>query len=200
MRLKPENLSNVPLILVIPSLIFKILVIFLVVYISISYISAVVGGKDFSYRVNKPLQTHSSILIQPVMDLIGNSKVSYWYDYSKIEKKQIPENISSLNIRSDSNTRNLQEKMFWRNTKASINGVNTAVIVEPADYTGKWSLVYCIIDKDFCEQSNILATGKVKLISDGQQQIWGKDEQGNFLQLKLIKYSQRSDNPEILHI
>ena len=200
MRLKPENLVTTPFIFIVTSFILKGLVVFIVVYIAISYLLAGFGGRDFSYRINKPLETHASILLQPIMDLFADSKVSHFYDYSKIEKNKIPQNISPLNIRSDSNTRKLQEKLFWSNTRASLGGIDTAVIVEPADFSGKWSLVYCIENSDFCEQSNILAKGKVKLISDGDQQVWGRDEKGNFLQLKLVKYIKRSSNPEILHI
>lgn len=200
MRLKPQNLTTTPFILVVISLILKGIVVLLVIYIATSYLLAAFNNREYSYRINKPLELHASILMQPVMDLFGYSKVSHFYDYSKIEKDKIPENILPLNIRSETNIRKPEQKIGWSNTKASLGGVTTAVIVEPADYSSKWSLVYCLKDSDFCEQSNILSSGKVKLMADGDSQIWGRDDKGNFIQLRLVRYIDRASNPEILHI
>jgi len=199
-RLKPQNLVPMPLFLVIISLFLKGVVVLLVVYIATSYLLAGFSSREFSYRINKPLELHASILLQPIMDIFAYSKVSHFYDYSEIEKDKIPQNILPLSIRTDSNFRKPQQKFSWSNTRASLGGVTTAVIVEPADYSGKWSLVYCLKDGDFCEQSNIFSKGKVKLIADGDGELWGKDEGSNFIQLKLIKYTDRSNNMEILHI
>ena len=200
MRLKPENLVTRPFIIILSSFILKTLMVFVVVYICVGYLLAGLSTRDFSYRKNKPLELHASILMQPVMDLFAYSKVSNWYDFSKIDSNKIPENIVGLNIQGDSNIRKLQEKLVWTNTNASLGGIKTAVIVEPSDFSGKWSLVFCIKNQDFCEESNILAKGKIKLISDGEQQIWGKTEKGDFIQLRLVKYIQRDQFMDILHI
>lgn len=197
---KSENLDTKSFLFNSLSLFLKVIVVIFVVYFAICYALAGLDNKDFSYTTSNPIQIHTTILLQPIMDIFGYSKISHWYNYSQIDKAKIPQNILPLNISGDSNVRKLDQQLFWSNTAVSLGKVDQAVIIEPANFSGKWSLVFCIKDSDFCQESNIVTKGAVKLIADGQQQAWGKDEQGNFIQLKLDRYINRGDYPTILHI
>ena len=180
--------------------VLRLSVFLTVIYAMIAYFFYFIQPPEYTYRKQDFYQNQATILMQPIMDIFGYQKVSHWYDWQDLPRDQIPKNIQPLVILGGSDYRKLDQKSPVRNTLASLGKVVDSAIIEPVDYDGSWSLVFCTQDMEFCQQSNILAKGRVKILADGNSQAWGKNEQGEIIQLRIVGYATRDRYKAVVHI
>jgi hypothetical protein len=179
---------------------FKAFVAFVATYLAVAYLYYVLKPPVFNYRESDLLNQNVSVILQPSMDLFAAGKVSHWYDWSEISYQDFDSVAEPVNIRTSTNIRDFKKQISTANAFATLGGVSEAVILEPVKKDIKWSLVFCLEDYSFCQQSNILYSGKIKILADGNQKAWGKDQAGNLIQLRLVEYINRNEKNEILHI
>lgn len=180
--------------------VLRLSVFLTVIYVIIAYFFYFIQSPGYTYRKQDFYQSQATILMQPIMEILGYQKVSYWYDWQDLSQDQIPKNIQPLVVLGSSDYRKLDQKNPVRNTLASLGRVVDSAIIEPVDYKGNWSLVFCTQDMEFCQQSNILAKGRVKILTDGNSQMWGKNEQGEIIQLRIVGYTSRDRYKAVVHI
>ncbi len=171
-----------------------------IIYVLIAYFFYFVYPPRYSYRKENFSQTQATILIQPFMEVFGYQKVSHWYDWKDVSEAEIPKIIQPLSIFASSDYRKLDEKNPIRNTLASLGKVTESAIVEPVNYSGKWSIVFCTQDRGLCQESNILVKGRVKILVDGNGELWGKSQQNEIIQLRIVGYITRDRYKSVVHV
>lgn len=179
----------------------KILAAIITVYLGVCYGFFAFGVDKFAYRNYNFFGQQFTIVSQPFMQLFGAGKVSHWYDWENLDKTEIDSRVQSLSLRSEKTQYGEYNKQFsYKNTLRSLGWVTEAAVVEPISYKGNWSYVFCSVKENVCQKSNILSKGSVKVIVDGEVIAWGMDGDEKFIQLKLLGYTQRDKNKDILFI
>jgi hypothetical protein len=185
------------------SIVGKVVLVLLALNLGVSYSLWFINPPKYSYRDYNFLVEQVTIFAQPTMDIFASGKVTHAFHFKSLDYNKIDSNIEPVQIRSSGNqVRSFDGSLgaLFKNIYADLGGVDQAAIVEPINDTGKWSLVFCDVENQNCQESILLHTGKVKILVDGQQKIWGKTEANKYVQLKLLKYTSRSSESSVLFI
>jgi len=171
------------------------------VYLGISYGFFAFGVDNFSYRNYNFLSQQFTIISQPFMELFASGKVTHWYDWEVIKISEIDVSVEPVSMRSEEQQYGEYSKEFsYKNTLKSLGWVKEMAVIEPINFKGNWSYVFCSVKENICQKSNILTKGPVKVLNDGEVIAWGQDSEGKYLQLRLLGYTQRDKNKDILFI
>lgn len=180
--------------------IFKLVVCLIALYICIGYSFHVVSKPKYNYNSSNFLKQQGNIIAQPFMEVFENGKVTQFYNWENIEKSEIESKIEPLIIRSKAEQYREYGKPSYKNFFGSLGMVQEAALISPQNYGGTWSLVYCNTKTNFCQKNNISYTGTVKILVDGDGELWGINQNGNYIQLKLGMYINRKEYPDVLFI
>jgi hypothetical protein len=123
-------------------------------------------------------------LMKPVMGIFGYRKVTHWYDWEGISSDKVL-NTEPLIIENDTNIRHFEARYALVNAWASLGGVQTTAIIKPKDYTGTWSLIYC--QNNQCKANTLSYEGEVKILVDGQMELYALTERGEVRDVGLVK-------------
>lgn len=179
----------------------KIFVAYLTIYIGVCVGYAAFNPAKYEYRDFNWLEYTGTVLMQPTMDIFGDGKVSHWYDWNSIGSEKINQTVEAATIYGkNSPQRDYEKNLTLNNMVATLNKIDEAAIVEPKNHSGEWSLVFCTEDKKICKESNILVTGKVKILVDGNVYLWGLDEKGDTIPVIVKEYIDRSNEEELILI
>ena len=178
------------------------------VYIGVAIGFAALMPYNYQRRRQNFLLTAATVLLQPAMELVGNGKVTHFYDYKTIDKSTISTNILPLKlIPSKPQIRKLDNSInsIFSNAFAHTVLIQEAAIITPINYSGKWSLVFCQnmsagSSEEECQTSKIKHTGQVKILVDGSGSIWGFTEDEKWIELKLVEYLDKNQRQDILFI
>jgi hypothetical protein len=170
----------------------------LLIYIISSLIYAVQVPRKYEYVSPNIIESTTSDILQPLMNVLLSGKVTHFYSWRNVEK---PNSDLYLDIKSTTNDRsstNLGVKFFQSITSEFKNQKNT-VTLEPDRYQGYWSLIFCD-ENDFCLISKLKYKGKVKIMNDGDVRLWAVkvDEMDNQSDFILLNLSQ--EDSETLYI
>jgi hypothetical protein len=186
-----------------PRLILKIFLALLVVYIGMTLVLHLfrVRQYDYTYRQEHWSQWTAGLLAQPIVDLAIDRKVSYGFDWRELDSERIDKSVLPLTLRSkEEQLADYSQDWDSRNLQRDLGYVREAAIIRPKNYSGKWSLVYCTSQRQVCEQSNLLHAGEVKVLLDGQTEMWGLNEDGQYIQLELVRYLDRNQAKDVLFV
>lgn len=186
-----------------PRWLLKFSLILAVVYVGIAMVWHFIRLEkyDYTYRQDQWVQLGTAVLIQPITDLFLFRKTSYYFDWQKIDPQDIDRSVLPLVLRSTQDKlANYNQTLSSRNLQRDLGYVRQAAVVKPKNYDGKWSLVFCSIDDAVCQQSNLLHSGRVKVLLDGNLEMWGIDQNGKFIQLQLLRYVPVWAELEVLFI
>jgi hypothetical protein len=184
---------------------FRIGLSILTVYVGIAIGFAALTPYQYQRRYQNFLLTSTTVLLQPIMELFANGKVTHFYDYKALPLQDVPVIAPAKIIPSKPMIRNFNNDLqsHFINLFADLGLVQEAAIIAPIDYSGSWSLAFCQ-DKEnsttVCQVSRIKHRGQVKILVDGNSIIWGLDENGKWVQLQVVKYINRKDRQDILFI
>lgn len=181
----------------------KVVLILLALNLGVSYAVWFISPPKYTYREYNFLVEQTTIFAQPTMDLLAGGKVTHSFHFKNINYSQINTNVQSLQIRSSADqVRSFDGSFgaFFKNIYADLGGANQAAIIEPVNFSGKWSLIFCDDENQNCQEAMLLHTGKVKILVDGQQKVWGKTEDDKYIQLNLVKYISRNSEPGVLFV
>jgi hypothetical protein len=179
----------------------KAVICILAIYLSVAYGFFAFTKVTYTYRNQNTVDENLTIIMQPFMEVFADSKVSHWYDWQPISKSQINPDTTALTLKSKANQYGEYDNVLsYKNLVRSLGGVKEAAIIEPTDYSGFWSLVFCNKMDDICSKGNIMQSGKVKILLDGENSLWGLDSNGNFIELKLDKLTDRTQDKDVLFI
>jgi len=169
----------------------KYLFLFLAIYTLFASLLAFVDHNKYFYRGSKNLEAFTTTFFQPFMNVFGNGKVTHYFHFEYLDnlEKDKLNSIKSLQIKNDSNFRNLAGNTFSRyatSAVADLGYIRTAAVISPKEpLDQRWSLAFCTADKKLCQKSNLLHFGEIKILVDGTGDIYGLSESGEFIELKL---------------
>ncbi|MEI6729480.1 MAG: hypothetical protein WCK98_07625 [bacterium] len=181
----------------------SVMLILLALNLGVSYAVWFISPPKYTYREYNFLVEQATIFAQPTMDLLAGGKVTHAFHFKNINYSQIDTNVQPLQIRSSGDqVRSFDGSFgaFFKNIYADLGGANQAAIIEPANFSGKWSLIFCDNENQNCQESMLLHSGKVKILVDGQQKVWGKTEDNKYIQLNLVKYLSRNSESGVLFV
>jgi hypothetical protein len=184
---------------------FRIILSIITVYLGIALGFASLSPYQYQRRSQNFLLTGATVLLQPFMELFANGKVTHFYDYKTLPLQELPVITATKVLPSEKMVRNFNNDFssIVVNIAADLGLVKEAAIIQPIDYSGNWSLAFCIDNENsatFCQVSKIKHRGQVKILVDGSSSIWGLAEDGKWIQLELVKYIDRSERRDILFI
>lgn len=178
----------------------KIIIAYIAVYIGISIGFTAFSPYEYSYRQDRWYYHISTILIQPVSEVLADGKVTHFYDWTEISKNKMS-NLQGAKLRSKKEKYGEENKdISWKNFLKQFGKVEEAAIINPQNYDGQWSLIFCTENGEICKQSNILHKGSIKILVDGNDTIWGIDKNDNIIPVVIEKYTDRDSAKHILFI
>lgn len=143
----------------------------------------------------------SSILLRPLSMLFATNKQSYWYDWKVVNKASV-EGVEGAITRSKSPVYTIYNTdITLRGLIAHFGKVQEAAIVSPKQPVQSWNLIFCSTEDNVCKESNLVhQDAKIKVLIDGELKLWGRDQNGDVIPLKVETYTTRNEYPEILFI
>jgi len=184
-------------------MILKIFGGFIAVYLIFVIILYFSYSSKYSYKSGSVLIQATTYMLQPFMQLFGNSKVTHFWHWEKYAPAY---DYALFGIKRDNPAKRIFKAEFdlWAflvNAQADLGGVKEAIVVKPKNYTGKWRLVYCVTqEKLFCEVGILNHSGEVKILNDGVGYTWGLDENNQPLKLELVRQIEINQEKNILFI
>ncbi len=177
-------------------------IVFLI-YVTISLILYEFRINQYNYYYHQPnwLKLAASILLQPVVDLWFNRKTTYFFDWQRITPNDFDNSVLPLTLRSTKpKLGNYHYSLSLNNLQHSLGFNQEAVIIAPLDYDSYWSLIFCTHQEGICQKTNLFHKGSVKILLDGEIDVWGITQEGKVIRLKVVEYSLVSHYKEILLI
>ena len=182
----------------------KVIVSLVTIYLSIAFGYAAFLPYDYSRDRDNFGHSLTTSSLQPLMDVFSYGKVSHSYDWREIPGSDISSEIPILTIRSGDPQR--QDYDSWSSQLFyDLNPSDEAVILEPVNYNGRWSLIKCApatpdSNQRICLRSNLIHPGPIRYSVDGDSEVWGIDEEGVFINLAAREYINANEKRYLLLI
>ena len=185
--------------------IIMFIIILLTSYLTWTVVLAYKYSPKYSYRTehNSFFVKIATSLIQPVMEIFGNRKVTHawhWQNYT-------PDyDYIQFGFRRDSESKRVLQSEFsliglLTNAAADLNGIKEVIVVKPLNYDGNWSLAYCTTEKElFCQKSTIIFRGEVKILNDGVGYTWGLDKDEKPIKLQILREIKVDQEMDLLFV
>ena len=125
---------------------------------------------------------------QPVMELFGNSMIAHGWCFRTFKKNiDIPVGCKLIIECQKPLFRKFNSGIATLFTSAwvDINPFQNCAIIEPVNYDNKWKIFFQT-GIGIYQEAKFSHCGKVKIVVDGQGEIYGRDLNGNFLELRII--------------
>jgi hypothetical protein len=177
--------------------------IILLVYIAISLVFHEFRIRQYNYYYHQPnwLKLAASIFFQPVVDLWFNRKTTYFFDWQKIRPTEFDNSVLPLTLRSTKpRLGDYRYSVSTNNLQSSLGFNQEAVIIAPMDYDSYWSLVFCVHQEEICQKNNLFHKGPIKILLDGELDVWGITQEGKVIRLKVVEYVSVAEYKEVLFI
>ncbi|MEQ8971018.1 MAG: hypothetical protein RIE73_11550 [Coleofasciculus sp. C1-SOL-03] len=143
-------------------------------------------------------------VLQPFMNAFGNKKVTHFWHYQETSAAELENNPDiALSLHSvKEQKRNFKKSFttFPRNALADLGWVKDAAIIEPIKYEKEWSFVFQDTDSDACQECVLTHKGAVKVLIDGSVIVWGRGQNGEIVQLHLVRMTTVKLDKDILFI
>jgi hypothetical protein len=184
----------------------RFIISLITLYLGIAIGFATLSPYNYTRRNQNFLLSGATVLLQPAMEVLADGKVTHFYDYKSLTLTEVPNLDLARVISSKEQFRDFSGSFqsHFINALASIGAVSEAAIIEPVNFTGQWSLAYCQTVPNssvpVCQISKIKHSGQVKILVDGGSLIWGQTESGEWIQLRLVEYINRSERRDLLLI
>lgn len=179
----------------------------LVLFLVLIYLSSCIFY-HFSYK-NKyqdtnqnPLPKIGTFLLQPFMEVFGNSKVTHFWHYKDTSSSSLDPKKALFLESQTPQSRNFEKGLSALITNAivDLSSDQEGAIIQPVAYDGSWRLVSCSKDLSICQRSTILSFGKVKILLDGGFYLWGENSEKQIIELKLEKKIKITEAKEFLYL
>jgi len=181
----------------------RLFLAFFAVYFSFSYSYNLFGPRKYDYRDYNFFEAQVAIMLQPVMEILANGKVSHWYDWDDTEVDASNADAYFVPVRGSGKPfRDHSKDLSFNNLWKSFNADEFAKI-KPKNYDKKWSLIYCTEEYNICKESNLTYKGEIKIIVDGNGWLAGRGENDEMIKLDTIKtndYFEKGQYPGLILI
>ncbi len=144
----------------------------------------------------------SSSLGQPIMELFGNSMVAHGWCFRTFKQHiEIPQGCK-LSIECEKPIfRKFNSGLVTLLTSAwvDINPKQTCAIIQPRNYEGQWKIFFQT-GIGIYQEAKFSHRGQVKIVVDGQGEIYGRDSQSNFIELEIVDRVESWQRTDILMV
>jgi hypothetical protein len=155
----------------------------------------------YSYTAPAPACKTLTFTLQPIMEVFAHSKITHACHFK--DTNSIPNLESQLFVKSQSQPiRRFDDNPLniFINAYADLGVAKEAWIIEPIDYQGQWSLVYYDSQSGRSQRSILNHIGAIRILVDGQGYVWGEGQNGEVIELSLIKKTWVSQDKKYLFI
>ena len=154
-------------------------------------------------------------LLQPFMELFGNGMTAHFWHFNTIKilesnyKENHKENYKNYELVLESSLRQFRifDKGFivavLTSAWVDINPFQTCAIIKPTkDNTDiLWKIFFATdVQNGLFQEEKCSHRGAVKVVIDGQGSVWGRDINGNFIELEIVEYCKAYQNTHILFV
>jgi hypothetical protein len=186
------------------------MLIFLSIAIGIYLVLVVVLKSKYSrlYFWNKDciIEEIATNLIQPIMELIGNSMTAHNWHFQRLDNPNSTEIHSKITcIRS--NTKPIRKfdsgfvKMILTSAFVDVNPLQQCAILRPKSYTYKWKIAFPTdLSKDEFKIEKCSHFGAVKIVIDGSGCNFGIGEKGEIIELEVVEICKAYQRKDILFV
>ena len=142
----------------------------------------------YSYTSNTPICKTLTLLLQPVMENFFDDKITHschWknisrdiYDFQSpliLNRNQVPQRRLGSNSPKE-----------WIRYVAVELGQPKTISVQPVDYDGHWKLVFYDPSSTTTQESILIHTGPIRILSDGESHYIGITNEGKQIDLEQI--------------
>jgi hypothetical protein len=139
---------------------------------------------------------------QPLMELFGNSMIAHTWCFRTFKQHiDIPHNCK-LSIDCEKplfRKFNSGWLTFITSAWVDINPMQECAIIQPKDYYGKWKIFFQT-GIGIYQEAKFSHIGQVKIVVDGQGEIYGRDQNGKFLELEIVSRCKAWKRTDILMV
>jgi hypothetical protein len=139
---------------------------------------------------------------QPLMELFGNSMVAHTWCFRTFKRHiDIPHNCK-LSIECEKplfRKFNSGILTFITSAWVDVNPMQECAIIQPKDYTDKWKIFFQT-GIGIYQEAKFSHRGQIKIVVDGQGEIYGRDLDGNFLELEIVGRCKAWKRTDILMV
>jgi hypothetical protein len=186
--------------------------LYLIVFVSLYFLAVYrldkfYMGKYF-WDQNCEKERFFTCLLQPFMELFGNSMTAHFWHFKNIylsqEQKQV---IYNFELPVNSSCKPF--RVFNRGKPIAIitsacvdvNPMQECVIIQPKIHTGKWKLFFAVsYDNGLFQEEKCSHIGAVKVAIDGTGTLLGRDLEANFIELEILKPCKAHQDTHILMV
>jgi hypothetical protein len=146
-------------------------------------------------------------LIQPFMELFGNSMTAHFWHFQNFEMdhNSFDHDKYILQLNSTKKSFRTFNKIpilsFLTSAYIDVNPFQTCAIIQPKNFQGKWKIVFArnwnrnVFSIEKCSHM-----GPVKVIVDGNGGIMGQGQDEQLIELEVIKYCKAWQFTDVLFI
>jgi len=184
----------------------KLVLVYFIIYIGFSFGYGFFGPREFSYRNSNAVHQTASMLTQPITEVAANGYMNRWYNWNLVSRDSLQTSMNS-NSSASSDIRftsiqpieqgniDFSKDISFANVSVIFSDKTPAAVIQPKEYSGKWSLIFC--QYDICKESNLLVKNEVKILLTGNMEILGRTEDGRLVQLEVFDFIHRSDRMDL---
>lgn len=146
-------------------------------------------------------------LIQPLMELFGNSMTAHFWHFRELKLDRNSFDYAKYILQLNSYKKPFRKfnhipvLSFFTSAYVDVNPFQSCAIIQPKEYSGKWKIVFArnwtnnLFGIEKCSH-----IGSVKVVIDGSGGIMGQGEDGNLIELELVKYCKAWQHTDVLFV
>jgi hypothetical protein len=185
---------------------WRITLAFLAVYLGIAISLGIFNQRTYKYSRQNFLYQTTTILLQPLMEVVGQGKTGHQYNWQPFRSDKIPNQIQTVKVYAKRPNSTRFEPGWLSGLREALDWRMEAVILAPADkkMDKPWSLIFCQNDEfnqiKKCFRNDIMHQGQIKMLIIGSGEIWGMDTDGQIFDLRVINYVPRTERTDLLFV
>jgi hypothetical protein len=182
-------------------------VLFLLLYILAAIRLDLFYNNRYFWNQNCRLERFATSAIQPLMEIFGNSMTAHFWHFEnfKMDHNCFDHDKYILQLHSNKKPfrklNNIPLVTFFTSAFVDINPLQSCAIIQPKSYIGKWKLVFARDwSHDVFSIEKCSHIGPAKVVVDGAGGIIAVDQQGELIELELVRYCKAWQHTEVLYI
>lgn len=183
------------------------LLIFVLIYILAAIRLDLFYNNRYFWNDNCRWERVGTSLIQPIMELFGNSMTAHFWHFEDFEFDHNSFDHSKYILQLEASRKSFRRLnklaivSFLTSAFVDVNPFQTCAIIQPKGYHGKWKIVFARDwSNDLFSVEKCSHIGAVKVVVDGNGGIIGQGEDGKLVELELVKYCKAWQNTDILYV
>ena len=182
-------------------------IILILIYILAAIRLDLFYNNRYFWNPNCKWQRVGTSLIQPIMELFGNSMTAHFWHFEDLylDHNSLDHDKYILQLNSSRRSFRMFNKIpilsFFSSAYVDVNPFQTCAIIQPKSYQGKWKIVFARDwNNDIFSIEKCSHLGAIKIVVDGTGGILGQSESDELLELELVKYCKAWQDTDVLYV